>query len=377
MLIVNILALTNIFIIFILLFFRKENALPNKILAVAFLIPGLYLINTIFILAGFEKWIPVSLFFVQMIAVFFPVMVYYYFNLLLGKGFRAHKTLFIGSGVLLLYIIALAIRFYFLSKSEKSEYIFNLSTEDYPLDLFLYTVFFYVWQSVYFSVITLKIIKYKHRLEATFSNMDRVKFFFLVRFVFFLWFFNTLLVVLYILLPLYLVDYLLMPIVVNVLYFFLLYFSYHHNAVFTAVTFEKLNEVNDEINRNESVPGSDEKVFVPTDKHQSVYEALSILLDKEHIYCESDLSMKAISNRLGELDYVVSQSINYFYKKSFFDLINERRIEASKIRLLQMLPHETIEGIAYDTGFNSRSSFYRAFKKYTGETPQQFINTSK
>ena len=74
---------------------------------------------------------------------------------------------------------------------------------------------------------------------------------------------------------------------------------------------------------------------------------------------------------------MVSQSINYFYKKSFFDLINERRIEATKIRLLNMLPHETIEGIAYDTGFNSRSSFYRAFKKYTGETPQQFINTPK
>ena len=249
MLIVNILALTNILIIFVLLFFRRENALPNKILAVAFLIPGLYLINTIFILAGFEKWIPVSLFFVQMIAVFFPVMVYYYFNLLLGKGFRGHKTLFIGSGVLFLYIIALAVRFYFLSESEKSDYILNLSTEDYPLDLFLYTVFFYVWQSVYFSVITWKIIKYKQRLEATFSNLDRVKFFFLVRFIFFLWFFNTLLVVLYILLPLYLVDYLLMPIVVNALYLFLLYFSYHHNAVFTAVSFKKLNEVNDEVNR--------------------------------------------------------------------------------------------------------------------------------
>src|SRR5690554_960106 len=90
-LIINIVAIINVFIIFVLLFFRRENALPNKVLAVAFLIPGLYFVNNIFIIHGVEKYIPFSLFFVQAIAVGFPIMIYYYFNLLVGRSLCATK----------------------------------------------------------------------------------------------------------------------------------------------------------------------------------------------------------------------------------------------------------------------------------------------
>jgi len=33
----------------------------------------------------------------------------------------------------------------------------------------------------------------------------------------------------------------------------------------------------------------------------------------------------------------------------------------------------TIEYVAYESGFNSRASFYRAFKKHTGITPTEFL----
>ena len=377
MLAINILAITNVFIIFILFFFRRENALPNRILAIAFLIPGIYFINTIFILVGLEDLVPISMFFAQMIAILFPIMLYYYFNLLQGKGFQINKTLFIGSGLLFIYIVILAVRFIFLSKTEQTAYIMSLSTDNYPLDLFLYTVFFYTWQLAYFSVITWHIIRYKKQMDENLSNLEQSRFFYMVRFIIILWLFNAALVGLYIALPLYIVDYMLLPIVVNALYFFIIYFSFHHNAVFTSTTFNKLNEINTEINKEESDSFQNKKNFIPTEKHQHIYKALTELIDKDLIYKDPDLSMKIISDKIGEAEYIISQSINYYYKKSFFDLINENRINASKARLLVMHPTETIEGIANDNGFNSRSSFYRAFKKYTGETPQQFINSSK
>ncbi len=377
MLTVNILAIINVVILFALLFFRKENALSNKILAISFLIPGLYFVNTIFILAGYQKLLSVSLFFVQMVAVLFPVTLYYYFNLLQGKGFRVNKTLFIGSALLLLYITTLAIRFALLSPSAQTTYIQRLSTEDYPLDMFLYTVFFYVWQLVYFSVITRDIIRYKKQLNDNLSNLEQSKFHYMVRFIVLLWCFNAILVGLYICFPLYIVDYILLPIVVNALYAFILYFSFHHNAIFTSATFNLLNKVNTEVNKEIPADDDEKKKNVLTDKHHEAYLALTELIEKDLIYTDPDLSLKTISSKTGIAEYIVSQAINHYYQKSFFNLINEKRVETSKCRLLAMKPTETIEGIAYDTGFNSRSSFYRAFKKYTGKTPQQFILSSK
>ncbi len=376
MLTINILAIVNVFIIFALLFFRRENALPNKILAIAFLIPGLYFINTIFILAGFSTMVPISLFFVQMIAVLFPVALYYYFSLLQGKGFRINKTLFTGSGFLFIYIVVLTIHFISLTKTEQTAYILSLSTENYPQYLLLYTIFFYTWQLVYFSVITWEIIKYKKQLDTNLSNLEQSQFYYMVRFILVLWFFNLLLVALYITLPLYIVDYLLLPIVVNVLYLFIIYFSFHHNAIFTSTSFNKLGKVNDELNECNDF-SYEKKNFIPSEKHQLIYQALVKLIEEDLIYNDPDISVKMISKKIGELEYLISQSINYYYKKSFFDLINENRVREAKVRLLKMQPTETIEGIAIETGFNSRSSFYRAFKKYTEKTPQQFINSSK
>ncbi len=376
-LIVNVIAIFNVFIIFTLLFFRRENVLPNKILAIAFLIPGLYFINTIFILVGLEKYVPYSLFFVQTIALFFPIMLYSYFNLLTGKGFQRNKVLYTGSTLLLIYILALAVRFILLSDADQTAYIQNLSSdENYPIDLMLYTVMFYSWQLVYFTVITRKIVRYRKQLDEHLSNREQSQYIYIVRFIVILWVFNAVLVGFYLFLPLFLVDYIFLPIVVNCLYFFVLYFSFHHNALFTSITFEKLNIVNEELGEDDTFLNHEKNGFVPTDKHLEVYNTLEKLIKEDAIYSDPDLSIRAISSKIGAPEYIVSQAINHYGQKSFFDLINESRINDVKNRLLEMTPTETIEGIGYEVGFNSRSSFYRAFRKHVGVTPKQFIESS-
>lgn len=376
-LIVNILAIINVLIVFLLLYFRKENALPNKVLAVAFLIPGLYFFNTLFILLKLNYVIPFSVFFVQIIAGFFPIMLFYYFNLLTGKGFPKNKILFGGSLLLLLYISGLAIQFMFFSPEEKTAYIQSLSTDDYPTGLFIYTVLFYAWQLVYFTEITKRVIKYRKQLYDRLSNVEQSKYYFILRFIIVLWIFNAILVGFYIFLPLFLVDYIFLPLVVNLLYYFILYFSYHHNAVFTSGSYIKLNEVNEEVS-DVTIEDRSEKIdFTPSEKHLEAFTILEKLLSEEHIYRDADLSMRKISHRIGIPEYIVSQAINHYSQKSFFDLINENRIKDVKKKLVKMSPTETIEGIGYDAGFNSRSSFYRAFNKHVGQTPKQFIDGSK
>ncbi len=70
----------------------------------------------------------------------------------------------------------------------------------------------------------------------------------------------------------------------------------------------------------------------------------------------------------------VSEVINTVFNMTFSDYICEYRINEIKARLLtNELEIRTIESIAMDNGFNSRSSFHNSFKKLTGLTPREFI----
>jgi AraC-like DNA-binding protein len=66
--------------------------------------------------------------------------------------------------------------------------------------------------------------------------------------------------------------------------------------------------------------------------------------------------------------------LNEHLNKSFTDFINELRIEVSKEYLVTK-GNLTIESIGYESGFNSKSTFFKAFKKFTGITPLQYQKT--
>jgi AraC-like DNA-binding protein len=72
----------------------------------------------------------------------------------------------------------------------------------------------------------------------------------------------------------------------------------------------------------------------------------------------------------------LSQAINSCYTGNFFDLINDYRIEAFKQFASQPEKrHLSLLGIAQEAGFNSKASFYSVFKKKTGMTPSEYLET--
>jgi AraC-like DNA-binding protein len=105
---------------------------------------------------------------------------------------------------------------------------------------------------------------------------------------------------------------------------------------------------------------------------------LEALLQRDRIYLESELSLAQLGDRLGIQPYQASELISRRYGEPFFDLINRRRVEEVKIRLEDPnYSHYSILGIALDCGFNSKSSFNAAFKKFTGFTPSQYRNVKE
>jgi AraC-like DNA-binding protein len=86
------------------------------------------------------------------------------------------------------------------------------------------------------------------------------------------------------------------------------------------------------------------------------------------------IAMAEVAKILKVSSQQISQVINEKTNLNFNDFVNTFRIEEAKIMLLSNAYSKlTIDAIAQKSGFHSKSAFYVAFKKYTGNTPKEFI----
>lgn len=96
-------------------------------------------------------------------------------------------------------------------------------------------------------------------------------------------------------------------------------------------------------------------------------------LRSEQLFKDSFLTIKTVSSKMGHKDYLISQAINHHFNMSFPELLNEIRVEhATDMISSKKYGDLAIEGIAYESGYNSISAFYRAFKKIKGTTPANY-----
>jgi AraC-like DNA-binding protein len=102
------------------------------------------------------------------------------------------------------------------------------------------------------------------------------------------------------------------------------------------------------------------------------------LFEKEKIYLEADLSLADVAQKLKTNISIVSQVVNSGFDKNFNDFVNFYRIEEFKNKINQPdYQHLTLLGIAFECGFNSKATFNRAFKKLTGEAPNDYAKKGK
>lgn len=96
----------------------------------------------------------------------------------------------------------------------------------------------------------------------------------------------------------------------------------------------------------------------------------------EKLYLKADLTLHDLACACGHSRHHVSQAINQSKNMSFFDFINQLRVMHAQ-QLLLSQPDRSILDISLDSGFNSRSAFYGAFKRYTELTPGAYRKQSK
>jgi len=105
---------------------------------------------------------------------------------------------------------------------------------------------------------------------------------------------------------------------------------------------------------------------------------LTHLMVVKKSYLDKNLSLNSLAGLLNTNQTYLSNYLNKRNNSTFNDYINEYRIkEACRLLFLPESQNFTIEALAGMSGFNSKSTFYSAFKKSTGMSPSDFRKTQK
>jgi AraC-like DNA-binding protein len=160
---------------------------------------------------------------------------------------------------------------------------------------------------------------------------------------------------------------------------FIGFFGIRQVGIFHSHTTHEANTI-----RDTSIDGMDgpiekrkyQKSGLSAEDSENIHRQLGQMMLTEKIFRESELSLTDLANRLNTQPNHLSQVINEREGKNFYDYINTLRIE--EFKRLAAAPDSrkyTLLGLAEASGFNSKSSFNRYFKKISGQSPSEFMES--
>jgi AraC-like DNA-binding protein len=115
------------------------------------------------------------------------------------------------------------------------------------------------------------------------------------------------------------------------------------------------------------------KKIVSDEELVQLKSQLNQFMINRKIYLDPDLNLVKLADMFATNPHRLSYIINSGFNKNFFNFINYYRVEEAKSLLLNpKMDQYSILGIAFESGFNSKTSFNNTFKKITGLTPTDF-----
>lgn len=145
--------------------------------------------------------------------------------------------------------------------------------------------------------------------------------------------------------------------------FFIGYYGIKQKAIYVESQDETISETNAKYQRSG---------LMITENDPNLSRLLTIM-ETEKLYRNSKLSLKELAGKMNFTENKLSQLINEGLRKNFYDFVNEYRVnEVIEVIKSKQLEHLTLLGIAFESGFNSKSSFNSIFKQKTGMTPSEF-----
>ncbi|MBQ0736181.1 helix-turn-helix domain-containing protein [Aquimarina celericrescens] len=124
--------------------------------------------------------------------------------------------------------------------------------------------------------------------------------------------------------------------------------------------------------KNENIPKR--KNILDEKEISKIQNLVDSFFEEKKGHRRPELSLSILANEINTTTNKLSWILNNIYKKTFYELVNEYRVEDFSKKINQNKHKEfTLISIAFEVGFNSKSTFYKAFKEITNVTPSEFI----
>ncbi len=118
------------------------------------------------------------------------------------------------------------------------------------------------------------------------------------------------------------------------------------------------------------------KSVLSRDEMENIQHRILTALVEKRVYLDEDLNLAKLSKLLGIPAARLSETLNKHMKTTFYDLINKHRIIEAIAMLKDPASNKlSIEGIGFECGFKSKSTFFKLFKRETGLTPRMYKET--
>lgn len=110
----------------------------------------------------------------------------------------------------------------------------------------------------------------------------------------------------------------------------------------------------------------------------ALFEQLTQLMQKQEVYKNPELSLGELAEYLSVHPNYLSQVINEKTGQNFYQYINKLRVEAFlQVAAMPHKQHYSLLALAFESGFNSKSTFNKYFKTVMGETPSEYFSLVK
>lgn len=340
----------------LVLWFARRNRTSNRILAILLLSISLWLIDTLFRVTGIYHQQP-NLYFKPIYYSFaFGPLLYFYVKSLTNSTFQfTRKNLFHFTPVVLQAALYWFLtfqdytfkRWYWLEIHQPLTY--RIEFDGTFLSLAVYLVF---------SLLLLK--SYQKWLRNNFSEFSTITLNWL----------RTILAIMLLLCVQWFVEVIIREIYQD-------YYAYNFSVLilgilslflaFGGIQQNSLSEVNF---TKKSGSATEKNINID----QSILSKIKVRMEADKDYLNPTLTLKEFAQTLQVPSRTVSEHINHGLDKSFVDFVNEYRVNEVKQRLQSSdLEVYTILAIAFECGFNSKATFNRTFKKFTGKSPREFV----
>lgn len=128
-----------------------------------------------------------------------------------------------------------------------------------------------------------------------------------------------------------------------------------------------------ELQENPSAGSKYERNRLGEEEEKAYLNRLLEFMEENRPYLEPELNLRQLSEAVGIPSHLLSMLLSIYLDRNFYTFINEYRVREAKRRLSADPNKEhNILTIAYDSGFNSKSTFNTVFRRFEGVTPSEY-----